>query len=310
MLKLQHKKGDPDRLDGRVTVYATIEIDPDDLLAMKHPIASAIHNGFLVAQGNFRDQTSLKDFLKSELGLSLDEDLADGLSDLVERMNGIESALDPQKLKDRLENMGDFEEFIPTPAKVVPFHSEQEILSQEGDVYYAGSFKNIGNAVLSVNAVPIVYQARYREQEMQVVRNEIESLISQIEQTDTAVIQPSSIPDEENYYGDSSIKERILKEFIPQMLYAKNDPPAFETAKNKLRGFLHDYRFPADIEAIITCIAAEKILDNKDSERIELLARKIDAVSREDFSAAEIFAASLNKLNSGRMDTNPGEHIG
>ena len=40
-------------------------------------------------------------------------------------MEGLESTLDPQKLKDRLENMDDIEEFIPTPAKIVPFNSEE-----------------------------------------------------------------------------------------------------------------------------------------------------------------------------------------
>lgn len=293
MLQLQHKKGNPDRLDGRVTVYASIDIDQADLIAMKHPIASAVHNGFLVAQGNFRDQTSLKDFLKSELGLSVNEDLGDGLSELVDQMSGIESALDPQKLKDRLENMGDFEEFIPTPAKVVPFHSEQEIISQEGDVFYTGIFKNIGNAVLSVNALPIVYQARYREQEMQVVRNEIESLISQIEINDTAVITPAVRPASAT---ELTIEERILREFIPQMLYAKKDSAAFMVAQKQFREFLSGYRFPADVDSIIGVITSKEELHTVDSQLLELYAHKIDAVSREDFSAAEKVTASINRL--------------
>ncbi|MBN1307497.1 MAG: hypothetical protein JXA18_06245 [Chitinispirillaceae bacterium] len=289
MLFLEHRKGDSDRLDGRVTVYATIDIDPDDLVAMKHPIASMIHNGLLVAQGNFREQNSLRDFLKSEMGLSMDEELGEGLSELVDRMSGLESALDPQKLKDRLENMGDFEEFIPTPAKVVPFHSEEEIVSQEGDVFYTGTFKNIGNAVLSVNAVPIVYQARFREQQMHYVRNEIESLIAQIEQGGVAVPSPGAAT-------EIDIESRLLKEFIPNMLYCRKEQAQFTTAQQHLRTFLREYRFPADIDAIITLISTNETFHDREEKLLELYAKKIAAVIREDFNAAEKHSVSIQRL--------------
>ena len=138
-LNVVQKKGDEANLDGRITVYAAVDIDPEDLLSMKHSFASMVHNGFLVAQGNFRDQYNFRDFLKSEMGISLEDGLGEGLSQLIERMDGLESTLDPQKLKERLENMDDIEDFIPTPAKIVPFHSEEEILAQEGDVFFVGT---------------------------------------------------------------------------------------------------------------------------------------------------------------------------
>lgn len=289
MLHLEQKKGDSSRLDGRVTVFARIDIEPDDLVAMKHPIASMVHNGLLVAQGNFREQNSLKDFLKSELGLSMNEELGDGLSELVDRMSGLESALDPQKLKERLENMGDLEEFIPTPAKVVPFHSESEIMEQEGDIFYTGTFKNIGNAVLSINAVPIVYQARFREQEMQHVRNEIELLISQIEQSGAAMPAPTSLT-------DISIETRLLKEFIPNMLYCRKEKGAFLTAQQQLRTFLSVYRFQGDVEAIINIISQNETLHDREYKLLELYAKKIAAVSNEDFNAAEKHAALIQQI--------------
>lgn len=130
-LNIVQKKGDPHRLDGRVTVYAIIDIDSSDLMNTKHPIGSMVHNGLLVAQGNFRDQNNLKDFLKSEMGISLEEGLGEGLAQLLEKMDGLESALDPQKLRERLENMDEIEDFIPTPAKIVPFHSEEELMARE-----------------------------------------------------------------------------------------------------------------------------------------------------------------------------------
>lgn len=290
-LNVEQKKGDPDHLDGRVTVYAWIDIDPADLMTMKHPIASMVHNGFIVAQGNFKEQTSLKDFLKSEMGLSINEGLGEGLADLLEKMDGIESALDPQKLKDRLENMGDFEEFIPTPAKIVPFHSEGEILAQEGDVFFAGPFRNIGNAVLSINAIPIMYQARYKEQEMSKVRNEIELLISQIEKSDSPVNQTILSP-------GVSIEEKLLKEFIPNMLYCRKEPHTFETAVQQFRIFMSGYRFKEDVDSIISIIGEEEELTSRHFKLLELYANKIAAIRSENFQAAENLNKEIHQIRS------------
>jgi hypothetical protein len=290
ILNLEQKKGNPFHLDGKVTVYAQIDIDPSDLMSMKHPISSMVHNGLLVAQGNFKEQTNLRDFLKSEMGVSLDEGMEEGLSQLLEKMNGIESALDPQKLKERLENMGEFEEFIPTPAKIVPFHSEQEILDEEGDVFFTGIFKNIGNAVLSVNALPILYQARYREQEHQKVRNEIEHLIDQIEQ--------SAVPSDSQTFQTPGVKteEKLLKEFIPNMLYWRKEPHTFSDAENQFRTFMKGYQFQEDVEAIIKIIANKNELGSNDYKLLELYSKKISSIKEENFSAAEDYSREIQKL--------------
>ncbi|HEX2957681.1 MAG TPA: hypothetical protein VHO70_12675 [Chitinispirillaceae bacterium] len=293
ILNLEQKKGNPFHLDGKVTVYAQIDIDPSDLMSLKHPISSMVHNGLLVAQGNFKEQSNLKDFLKSEMGISTDESMEEGLSQLLEKMNGIESALDPQKLKERLENMGELEEFIPTPAKIVPFHSEQEILDQEGDVFFTGIFKNVGNAVLSVNALPILYQARFREQEHQKVRNEIENLINQIEQADV----PS---------GSQTIKtpgvnaeERLLKEFIPNMLYWRKESHSFTSAEQQFRSFMKGYQFQEDVEAIIKIIGSKNELGKDEYKLLELYAKKIASIKEEDFSAAENYSKEIQRLQMG-----------
>ena len=288
-LNVEQKKGDPNHIDGRVIVYAWIDIDPSDLMNMKHPIASMIHNGYLVAQGNFKEQSSLRDFLKSEMGLSLEEGLGEGLADLLDKMNGLESALDPQKLKDRLENMGEFEEFIPTPAKIVPFHSEEEILSQEGDIFFIGAFKNIGNAVLGVNALPILYQARFREQEIHKVRNEIELLISQIEQN--ATVSTPSISSEQ-----VNVEEKLLKEFIPNMLYSRNDRNVFQAVEKQFRHFMSDYQFKGDIDAIVSIITGDGELSSDDFKLLELYAKKIKAVKDENFAAAEALNREIQQL--------------
>ncbi|MCU0608621.1 MAG: hypothetical protein MUF22_02485 [Chitinispirillaceae bacterium] len=286
LLNIIQKKGDPGQCDGRVTVYARIDIDPEDLLSIKHTFASMVHNGFLVAQGNFKDQYNFRDFLKSELGISLEDGLEEGLTQLVDRMEGLESTLDPQKLKERLENMDDLDDFIPTPAKIVPFHSEEEILRQDGDVFFSGTFKNIGNAVLSVQALPMLYQARYREQEVGRIRSEIETIITQIEHPD--------VPEQKQ-----STEETILKDFLPRLLYDRTDPHDFAAAEKALRGYLSGYPSGEDIDAFIAVVKDSGGPAAQNRELLELYARKIACVEKEDFAAAEEIVRRIEALRRG-----------
>ncbi|MDR2578772.1 MAG: hypothetical protein LBC70_08215 [Chitinispirillales bacterium] len=289
---MEKKKGDPERLDGQVTVYAKIEMEPEDFITMKHPVASMVHGGLIAVQGNYREQTSLRDFLRNEMGISLDGDgVDDELQEMIEGLDGLEAALDPQKLRDRLENMADIEEFIPTPAKVVPFYSEREILSQPGDVYYAGSYKGIGNAVLGINAVPIIYQALFREQQMRSLHCEIESLISQIEiggepAGPTHTVTSLAINPE----------ELLLKEYIPSMLYQRVDPSGFVAAQKQFRAFMRGYRFNDDVEAIISLISKDGTPEVAEYRLLELYAKKIAFVQAEDFSGAEIVRREIDQL--------------
>ncbi len=284
LLGIVQKKGDPNKLDGRLTVYALLEIDPSDLLSMKHPIASMIHNGLLVAQGNYREQNNLRDFLKSEMGLSLEE----GLEDFLDKLGGLESALDPEKLRERIENIDELEDFIPTPAKIVPFVSESDVLAQEGDVYFAGSFKNVGNAILSVNSVPILYQARFREQEIQKVRNEIELLIAQIDK--------NAPPRERFLSPDMKVEEKIMKEFIPNMLYCRKEKKIFGAAEKQFRDFLHNYKNMEDVNAVVSIIGDEHELTSRHFKLLELYAKKISRVTEENFVEAEKLQKEIEEL--------------
>jgi len=275
LLDIEHKKGDEAKLDGRLTVYAIVDIDPSDLATVKHPIASMVYNGFLVAQGNYRDQNSLRDFLKSEMDVSLE----DGLEDFIDKLGGLESALDPQKLKDKIEHFEDLEEFIPTPAKIVPFNSQDEILSQEGDVFFTGSFKNLGSAILSVNSFPILYQARFREQQMDKVRTEIEQLIAQIEKPESAEAKCTS--------PGINVEQKLMKEYIPAMLYSRQDVRGFASAVQQFKSFLGEYTFASDIETVIAIIGAPGELATKSFKLLELYARKIALVCKGRFAEAQ-----------------------
>jgi hypothetical protein len=288
---IQQKKGTADTLNGRITVYAIIDVDASELLSAKHTFASMVHNGFLVSQGNFKDQYNFRDFLKSELGISLEDGLEEGLTQLLERMEGLESTLDPQKLKERLESMDDLNDFIPTPAKIVPFHSEEEILAQEGDIFFIGAFKNIGNAVLAVQALPMLYQARFREQEAGRIKNEIESLIAQIEHSE---VKPQARP--EIPRKPQSTEDDLLKEYIPNLLYSRKESHDFEIKVREFRSALKQYRFPEDVEAIISIISAKGELSETDNRLLELYAKKISSVEKEDFKAVDTVAREIKQL--------------
>ena len=288
---IQQKKGTADALNGRITVYAIIDVDASELLSAKHTFASMVHNGFLVSQGNFKDQYNFRDFLKSELGISLEDGLEEGLTQLLERMEGLESTLDPQKLKERLESMDDLNDFIPTPAKIVPFHSEEEILAQEGDIFFIGAFKNIGNAVLAVQALPMLYQARFREQEAGRIKNEIESLIAQIEHSEVKPQARPAIPRK-----PQSTEDDLLKEYIPNLLYSRKESHDFEIKVREFRSALKQYRFPEDVEAIISIISAKGELSETDNRLLELYAKKISSVEKEDFKAVDTVAREIKQL--------------
>ncbi len=292
LLNIEQKKGAADYIDGRLTVYASIDIDPSEAISANHPIASMVHNGLLVAQGNYKEQSSLKDFLMSEMGESLEE----GLEEFIDKLEGLESALDPQKLKDKMKNLDELKDFIPTPAKIVPFHSEQEILEQEGDIFFVGRFKNMANANLSINSFPIIYQARYREQEIDMIRSEIDQLISQIESSD-------ELPRENYSSPELNIEEKILKEYIPMLLYSRKDEKNFKNTVKKFKQFLSGYKFPADVEKIVSVFAHAGELTPSHYTLLELYAKKISEVCKENFSAVDSLSkeiASVEEELSGK----------
>jgi len=294
VLNVEKKKGNPEQLDGHVTVYAKIDMDPAEFITMNHPVASLVHGGLLAVQGNYKEQSSLRDFLRSEMGISLDGGDSgpdDELKDMIESMDGLESALDPDKLRERLENMSDLDEFIPTPAKVVPFHTEQEILDQPGDVYFAGFFKKISNAVLGVNAIPIIYQAIFREQQMMSLQNEIESLIGQIEygDSDAPVICISS--------PGVSPEEALLKIYIPSMLYQRVDPAGLIYAQKQFRDFMRTYRFKDDVEAVVSLISTGKEPGAEEYKLLELYAKKIALVHAERFAEVDGVCKEIERFN-------------
>lgn len=286
-LGVEQIKGDPDRLDGRLTVYAHVDVDPDDLVKQGgHPIMSMVHNGLLVAQGNYRENSSLKDFLIKELGA----DFEGGLEDFVERLDGIEGALDPVKLKEKLESLDELSDFIPTPARIVPFGSVVEIMKEDGDVYCAGTYRGVAHANLSVNSIPILYQARFREQQAANLLSEIESMISQVEG------DGSSVPERRFDDPGMDVGAVIMKELIPRMIYARGNAHDLEPALSDFYSFLKGYPIPQDIDVVERIVREVGVPSAEHYHLLDLVVRRIAAVAREDMRTARELLVEIAEL--------------
>lgn len=287
-MEMIQKKGNPHKMHGKLTAYARVSVDSHGYEHPDSPLQAMINSGYLVAQGNYRDQNSLKDFLMQELGTSIDDE--EGMKQFVEGLGGIEGALDPDKFREKINHLEEIEEFIPTPAKMVHFQTEEEILEQDGDVFYLGEYSNPANANLAVNAATILYQAQYRESQIHDVRSEIDSMInglgdhSEIDVTPANAAIQQIIPGLENEILNvvETVERRLMKEFIPELLLAVESGQKRETAENKLKAFLNDYAHQGDVERLIELTENRTITDTK-NRLIMLYCQKIDALKEEMF---------------------------
>lgn len=277
-------RGDPARLDGRLTAICRIVgALPEDL-----PAAGMVHAGLLCVQGNYRDQRTMADFFRVELGLTMEKGIEEIL-DQARQNGGLESALDPEAVRERLRSMGR-SEFLPIPAKVVAFPSLEDAALSEGDVVFLGAYEDLQFAHMAVNAFPMLYQARYREQERTDMRQEIEQWLERIQEPGPAA--PPS-PNLETFEGD--IEEHLLKDLLPGMFYAPGETPEAHAAELRFRAFMAPCLVPQDVESMVDLVPAVRRGDMSALQRLELLVRKAAALQREDFRALETIKLALGE---------------
>jgi hypothetical protein len=266
----EQKQGDPERLSGHVTVYAKItNIESAD--NQKSPVYDMAKNGLLASTGDYRTQHSLEDFLKKELGITLEEL---GNSENIS-ITGLPNNVDPDFIKKKIESMKGFEDLIPTPAKLAIFDSEEEILSRPGDIFYLGEFERLANANLAINAFPILYQALYREQVARLISQEIDKML-------TSAVK--EVAETDHYLNDiDGLEKKILTEYLPELIYNKNNKEEQGKWINRFKAFMGGYKYSAEIDTII------ELATTKDSEKkriqtlIELYVKKIAAFLKEDY---------------------------
>ncbi len=280
---IEIKKGDPKRLLGRLIAYVYIS---EEVNNPENSLHQFVRNGILSVQADFIKQRSIKDFFREEFGLPLDKGIEE-IIDQAKLTGGLEGALDPEAVKERLESLKN-SDFIPIPAKVGQYQSLEEMFDQDADVYYLGQYRSINNAHLSVNAFPILYQARFREQEQESFENEVGSLLRTIENS-----TEQSVKGSEKFEGN--IKSFLLKSLIPKMIYNQSNSEEHSQALVQFREFMTDFASVADTEEIISLIDSNLKSDEGRLKRLELLVEKVEALQREDFVELERIKQELNK---------------
>ena len=113
-------------------------------------------------------------------------------------------------------------------------------------------------------------------------------LISQIERNET--ITPTVMTPGVN------VEEKLLKEFIPNLLYSRKEPQTFQPVENLFRNFMDGYPYRDDVEAIIDLVKSQGELTSTDYKLLELYAKKIAAVRKEDFNGADILNKEIQQL--------------
>ncbi len=294
-LQADARKGDPSHLRGKLIAYVRVEnheeANPVSVEGEEtSPLEGLVRNGILAVQANYVDQRNIRDFFKKEFGISLEKGIQEVI-DQARETGGLEGALDPEAVKERLESMKNAD-FIPIPAKVAFFSSEEEMMSQDADIYYLGSFTVLSHAHLCVNAFPILYQAYYREQEHREVEVEISALLQTIETKPKTGSETASA-------NRSDWKNYLLKDLIPRMIYTRGEAgekDQHEKALGEFRSFMEEFGYPEDAETIVALIKGSPIFDAKVLRKLELQVSKIDALQREDYEGLEAIKRELGSL--------------
>lgn len=285
LLGVVQKKGNPNILAGKLIAYATIDTDPS---IKQGQLENLVRNGILAVQANFVDQRTIRDFFQAEFGLSLEKGIQE-IIDQARHNGGLEGALDPEVVREKMDSMRNME-YIPIPAKVAFFDNEEEILQRSEDIFYLGNFRVISHAHLTVNAFPILYQAKFREQEHRQVTSEIESMLLELEGPKPEPMALSILAFKGN------LKNHLLRDLLPQMLYTRSDAVAFEEARTAFLNFMEGFGFPQDTQEVIDLIQSNWKDDAKKLSKLELLVEKIVALQYEDYENLESIRRRLQDL--------------
>jgi hypothetical protein len=287
----EQKKGESGHLRGRLIAYVRVDV-PDEGKSPESessPLEALVRNGLLAVQANYVDQRNIRDFFKKEFGISLEK----GIQEVIEQARetgGLEGALDPEAVKDRLDSMKNAD-FIPIPAKVAFFANEEEMLGQDADIYFLGTFTVLSHAHLCVNAFPILYQAYYREQEHRSVEAEISELLGAIEKQPGAETREG--PREE---PEGGWKRHLLTVLIPRMIYTRGGDGDHARSVEDFREFMEDFGFPQDTQAVVDLIESTTDFDAVTLRKLELLVSKVEALQQEDYEKLESIKRELSSL--------------
>jgi hypothetical protein len=289
-LRAEQKKGDPAHLRGRLIAYVRFERSPDDGPTPgdeASPLEGLVTNGMLAVSANYVDQRNIRDFFRKEFGISLEKGIEEVI-DQARETGGLEGALDPEAVKERLDSMKNAD-FMPIPAKVAHYSSEADMLEQDADVYYLGAFSVLAHAHLCVNSFPILYQAYYREQEHRAVERDIAALLRTIEAPPADASPSAVLP--ENW------KQHLLTVLIPRMIYTRGvGGTDHDKSVAEFRDFMANFGFPEDAETVLTLIESTTDFNAPTLRKIELMVSKVEALQSENYERLEEIKRELAGL--------------
>ncbi len=301
MLGIEQKKGNDDKLCGRMIAYARILPTPD-AEENDTPFDDMIKNGLLTLEGDFRKFNPTVPS-RRQRNKVMDE----RLNELFETMeeNGVElpENLDVETVRDRLHELSNME-VIPIPARIGNFTNEEDILNEDADIYYVGEFIGANQAHFCLTTLPIYYQARYREQTKKHEMELLNDMLSQFENgqfldnddimSDTVELFPEGAS-LNTFVGD--LGNLLNVKVIPFLLACETDED-YDHQVKLLYKFMKDYPEPLDVKRIDASLRMlREQSDNKLARKVlELSTKKICALYNEDAKAAELFETEITSL--------------
>lgn len=302
MLGIEQKKGNPERLCGRMVAYAKILRSAMKNDAMPGPFPSMIRNGILAVRGEFEKNSNIKSFMRHEMGTSVDKGINDLIEHIKETGGELPDGVDVESFRNRLEELSSME-IIPVPAKIMFYENEEDILRENADIYYIGEFSGMSQAHLCITSLPIFYQAKYREQQNAEEQSYISELLSQIESDGLITSKPENgefLPGKGNlltFVGD--LQELLERQVVPYLLYQAGNGEEFKASLDRFKGFMAPYKEPGDVEGIGNAICKLRMNENDSRERsrLELLCRKVSAMYHEKFEQVPEIQQKLNALD-------------
>ena len=302
MLGIEQKKGNPERLCGRMVAYAKILRSAMKNDAMPGPFPSMIRNGILAVRGEFEKNSNIKSFMRHEMGTSVDKGINDLIEHIKETGGELPDGVDVESFRNRLEELSSME-IIPVPAKIMFYENEEDILRENADIYYIGEFSGMSQAHLCITSLPIFYQAKYREQQNAEEQSYISELLSQIESDGLITSKPENgefLPGKGNlltFVGD--LQELLERQVVPYLLYQAGNGEEFKASLDRFKSFMAPYKEPGDVEGIGKAICKLRMNENDSRERfrLELLCRKVSAMYHEKFEQVPEIQQKLNALD-------------
>jgi hypothetical protein len=302
MLNIIQKKGNPKELSGKLIAYATVE-PGDELQNQNSPLQGMIQNGILAVSGNYEEQHNLQDFLRKEFNTDIEKGIG-GFLEHLKNMNeeDMPGGVNPDELKRKFDNFSSME-IIPVPAKVTFYASLEELLSKEADIFDLGHFNVHSHAHLSVTSFPILYQARFREQQSLLLQDEISQLLTvtenapehgtleQLSRSGLVLNLPASLS-----AFDGKLDELLMNQVLPGLIYNMDHQTEFELSIQRLRTFMKGFAYPEEFQNFINEMEDYRTKGGNHTRKLELLCQKVGALHHENFEKAAAIQQQISGL--------------